>query len=59
MNAGMLYTLLFPQGGFLRASFGESYHVAGANSFQEDSASKAPSRISSARWRCSLSTISA
>lgn len=37
VNAGMLYTLLFPQGGFLRASFGESYHVAGANSFQEDS----------------------
>ena len=37
VNAGMLYTLLFPQGGFLRASFGEGYHVAGANSFQKDS----------------------
>lgn len=37
VNAGMLYTLLFPQGGFVRASVGESYHVAGANSFQDDS----------------------
>jgi LPS-assembly protein len=37
VNAGMLYTLLFPQGGFVRASVGESYHFAGANSFQDDS----------------------
>ncbi|MGI9463927.1 MAG: LPS-assembly protein LptD, partial [Aestuariivirgaceae bacterium] len=33
VNAGLLYTMLFSQGGFLRASIGESFHVAGRNSF--------------------------
>ena len=37
VNAGMLYSLLLPQGGFVRASIGESYHLAGENSFQADS----------------------
>ena len=32
-NAGLTYTLLRNNGGFLRASFGESFHVAGENSF--------------------------
>ncbi len=32
-NVGFLYTLLFSDGGFLRASFGESFHLAGRNSF--------------------------
>ncbi|MGE4244777.1 MAG: LPS-assembly protein LptD [Parvibaculaceae bacterium] len=32
-NVGMLYSLLLPEGGFLRASAGQSYHVAGDNSF--------------------------
>lgn len=32
-NAGVVYTLLGDNGGFLRASFGESFHVAGDNSF--------------------------
>jgi LPS-assembly protein len=36
MNAGLLYTFLSQNGGFLRASFGESFHVAGENSFTED-----------------------
>jgi LPS-assembly protein len=37
INAGLLYTYLSPNGGFLRASFGESFHIAGENSFYEDS----------------------
>jgi LPS-assembly protein len=37
INAGLLYTFLSQNGGFLRASFGESYHVAGENSFAPDS----------------------
>ncbi|MGE0005207.1 MAG: LPS-assembly protein LptD [Parvibaculaceae bacterium] len=37
VNAGLLYTFLSQNGGFLRASFGESFHVAGENSFYEDS----------------------
>ncbi len=37
VNAGVLYTFLSQNGGFLRASFGESFHVAGENSFEEDS----------------------
>jgi LPS-assembly protein len=35
MNAGMLYTFLTQNGGFLRASLGESFHVAGENSFAD------------------------
>ena len=37
INAGLLYTFLSQNGGFLRASFGESFHVAGDNSFAENS----------------------
>lgn len=36
INAGLLYTFLSANGGFLRASLGESFHVAGENSFAED-----------------------
>ncbi len=32
-NAGLTYTLLGGNGGFVRASFGESFHVAGENSY--------------------------
>jgi LPS-assembly protein len=32
-NVGLQYTFLAPTGGFLRASFGESFHLAGENSF--------------------------
>lgn len=32
-NVGLIYTLMGPNGGFLRASFGESFHIAGENSF--------------------------
>ncbi len=32
-NAGVTYTLLGENGGFLRASLGESFHLAGENSF--------------------------
>jgi LPS-assembly protein len=32
-NAGLLYTYLDNDGGFLRFSLGESYHIAGDNSF--------------------------
>ena len=32
-NAGLSYTLLAGSGGFVRASFGESFHVAGQNSY--------------------------
>lgn len=32
-NAGVTYTLLGETGAFLRASFGESFHIAGENSF--------------------------
>jgi LPS-assembly protein len=32
-NAGVEYTLLAPSGGFLRASLGESFHIAGENSY--------------------------
>jgi LPS-assembly protein len=35
VNAGVLYTFLAPNGGFLRASLGESFHVAGENSFTD------------------------
>jgi len=36
-NVGLLYTLLLPHGGFARASFGESFHLAGENSFVRNS----------------------
>jgi LPS-assembly protein len=32
-NVGLQYTYLSPMGGFLRTSFGESFHIAGENSF--------------------------
>ena len=32
-NVGLLYSLYMPSGGFLRASIGQSYHLAGKNSF--------------------------
>ena len=32
-NAGINYTLLSPTGGFIRASLGESFHIAGENSY--------------------------
>ena len=32
-NAGLTYTLLGENGGFIRASLGESFHIAGKNSF--------------------------
>ena len=32
-NAGVNYTLIAPSGGFLRASLGESFHLAGENSY--------------------------
>ena len=35
INAGLLYTFLSPNGGYLRASLGESFHVAGKNSFAD------------------------
>ncbi|WP_162914293.1 LPS-assembly protein LptD [Taklimakanibacter lacteus] len=35
VNAGLLYTFLSANGGFLRASVGESFHVAGENSFAD------------------------
>lgn len=33
VNAGFLYTLGLPEGGSFNASFGQSYHIAGQNSF--------------------------
>jgi LPS-assembly protein len=35
-NTGLLYTYLAPNGGFLRVSAGESFHLAGENSFAPD-----------------------
>jgi LPS-assembly protein len=37
VNAGVLYSYLMGNGGFLRASLGESFHVAGENSFEDGS----------------------
>jgi LPS-assembly protein len=37
VNAGFLYSYLMANGGFLRASAGESFHVAGDNSFVDGS----------------------
>lgn len=36
-NAGLNYTLMGENGGFLRAAFGESFHLAGENSFTDGS----------------------
>ena len=36
-NAGLSYTWLASDGGFVRTSFGESFHIAGNNSFVEGS----------------------
>jgi LPS-assembly protein len=36
-NLGLLYTMLLPTGGFARASFGQSVHIAGKNSFAPES----------------------
>ncbi|HEY7764456.1 MAG TPA: LPS-assembly protein LptD [Aestuariivirgaceae bacterium] len=37
VNTGVLYSYLMPNGGFLRASLGESFHIAGENSFDDGS----------------------
>jgi LPS-assembly protein len=37
INAGLLYTYLLPNGGFFRLSGGESFHIAGQNSFSTGS----------------------
>jgi LPS-assembly protein len=37
VNTGVLYSYLMGNGGFLRASVGESFHVAGENSFVDGS----------------------
>jgi LPS-assembly protein len=37
VNAGVLYSYLMDNGGFLRASIGESFHLAGENSFDAGS----------------------
>ena len=42
-NAGFVYNLLGENGGFLRASFGESFHIAGNNSFAAGSGLDGPS----------------
>ena len=36
-NAGLLYSLYLNNGGFFRASIGQSYHLGGRNSFWRDS----------------------
>ena len=36
-NAGINYTYRFNSGGYAKASFGQSYQIAGKNSFDEDS----------------------
>lgn len=37
INTGFMYNFLAPNGGFVRASLGQSYHIAGDNSFDTDS----------------------
>ncbi len=37
VNIGMMYNWMFNNGGFLRASAGQSYHIAGRNSFTNGS----------------------
>jgi LPS-assembly protein len=53
VNAGLLYTFLSQNGGFLRASFGESFHVAGENSFAQDSGLEGTSSdlVSAIAWQ--------
>ena len=41
-NAGFVYSFLGNNGGFARASFGESFHIAGENSFASDSGLDGP-----------------
>ena len=41
-NAGVVYNLLGDNGAFLRASFGESFHIAGTNSFTAGSGLDGP-----------------
>ena len=36
-NLGFNYSLLFPNGGFVKATLGQSFHLAGRNSFQHGS----------------------
>lgn len=36
-NVGFTYSLLFPTGGFVKATLGQSFHLAGRNSFQHGS----------------------
>lgn len=36
INTGVMYNFLAPKGGFLRASLGQSFHIAGENSFTSD-----------------------
>ncbi len=42
-NAGFVYSFLAQNGGFARFSFGESFHLAGDNSFTEHSGLEGPS----------------
>ncbi len=42
-NAGFVYSFLAENGGFARVSFGESFHLAGKNSFSENSGLEGPS----------------
>lgn len=42
VNAGLLYSLLGDNGGFIKASIGESFHVAGENSFTSGSGLNGP-----------------
>ncbi len=37
VNAGLLYNILFDNGGFAKFSLGESFHLAGRNSFMDGS----------------------
>ena len=37
INTGLMYNFLAPKGGFMRASLGQSFHIAGDNSFTSDS----------------------
>ena len=41
-NAGVMYSLLGDNGGFLRMSVGESFHIAGTNSFTQGSGLDGP-----------------
>lgn len=52
-NAGLLYTYLDDDGGFLRFSLGESFHVSGENSFVEGSGLEKPRSdvVSAIAWQ--------